>query len=196
VFTDIFNHSPSQSAATIGPVPTKEKITELNDYRPVALTSVIMKCFERLVKDHVISTLHATLDPLQFSYHTNRSTNDSTAITLQTALSYLDKRNTYVRLLFVDYSSAFNIIVPSKLIIKLEALGLNPSLCNLVLDFLMGHPQVVKVGNNISTSLIHHKGVCSALSCTPCSPKTAWPCTPPKQPSSLQTTQQPTGRNK
>ena len=32
----------------------------------------------------------------------------------------MDKRNTYVRMLFVDYSSAFNTIVPSKLVIKLE----------------------------------------------------------------------------
>ena len=56
-------------------------------------------------------------------------------------------------MLFIVYSSAFNTIVPSKLIIKLEALGLNHTLCNWVLDFLMGRPQVVNVGNNISTSL-------------------------------------------
>jgi hypothetical protein len=43
-------------------------------------------------------------------------------------------------MLFIDYSSAFNTIVPSKLIIKLEALGLNPSLYNWVLDFLTGRP--------------------------------------------------------
>jgi gmma-aminobutyric acid receptor subunit gamma len=51
-------------------------------------------------------------------------------------------------------SSAFNTIVPSKLIIKLEALGLNPALCNWVLDFLTGCTQLVKVGNNTFTSLI------------------------------------------
>ena len=33
-------------------------------------------------------------------------------------------------MLFIDNSSAFNTIVPSKLIIKLGALGLNPTLCN------------------------------------------------------------------
>ena len=49
-------------------------------------------------------------------------------------------------------------IVPSKLVTKLEALGLNPSLCNWVLDFLTGRPQVVKVGNNISTSLTLNPG--------------------------------------
>ena len=85
-----------------------------------------MKGFERLAKDHIIitSTLPDTLDPLQFSYRPSRSTDD--AIALHNALSYLDKRNTYVRMLFIDYNSAFNTIVPSKLIIKLGALGLNP----------------------------------------------------------------------
>uniref|UniRef100_A0A8C7T6I6 Reverse transcriptase domain-containing protein n=1 Tax=Oncorhynchus mykiss TaxID=8022 RepID=A0A8C7T6I6_ONCMY len=144
--------------ATTVPVRKKVKITELNDYRPVALTSVIMKCFERLVKDHITYTLLAKVDPLQFAYRPKKSTDDAITITLHTALSHLDKRNTYVRMLFIDYSSAFNTIVPSKLIIKLEGLGLNPALCNWVLDFLTGRPQVVKVGNNISTSLTLNTG--------------------------------------
>ena len=103
VFTDIFNLSLSQSTVptcfkmAIVPAPKNAKVTELNDYRPVALTSVLLKCFERL-------------DLLQFAYHPNSSTND--AITLHTALSHLDKRNTYIRMLFIDHSSAFNIMVP------------------------------------------------------------------------------------
>ena len=126
--------------STIVPVPKKAKITELNHYLPVALTSVIMKCFERLVKDHITSTLPVTLDPLRFTYRPNRSTDDAITIALHNYLSHLDKRNTYVRLLFIDYSSAFNTIVPSKLI-KLGALGLNPALCNWVLDILTGRPR-------------------------------------------------------
>ena len=66
--------------------------------------------------------------------------------------------NTYLRMLVIDYSSAFNTIVPSKLINKLEALGLNPARCNKVLNFLTGRPQVLKVGNNTSTSLILNTG--------------------------------------
>ena len=73
---------------------------------------------------------------------------------LHTALSHLDKRNTYVRMLFVDYSLAFNTIVLSKLITKLRTLGLNTSLCNWILDFLTGRPQVVRIGYNISATLI------------------------------------------
>ena len=72
----------------------KAKITELNDYGPIPLTSVIMKCFERLVKDHITSSLPSTLDPLQFAYHPNSSTDDAIAIALHTALSHLDKNIT------------------------------------------------------------------------------------------------------
>jgi hypothetical protein len=65
---------------------------------------------------------------------------------LHTALSHLDKRNTYVRMLFIDYSSTFHTIEPSKLINKLRTLELNTSLCNWILDFLTGCPQVERVG--------------------------------------------------
>ena len=61
-------------------------------------------------------------------------------------------------MLFIDYSSAFNTIVPTKLITKLRTLVLNTSLCNLILDFLMGRPQVVRVGTNTSAMLILNTG--------------------------------------
>jgi hypothetical protein len=102
----------------------------VKDYRPVALTSVAMKCFERLDMAHINIIIPETLDPLQFTYCPNRSTDDAISIALHTALSHLDKRNTYVRMLFLDYSSAFNTIVPMKLITKLRNLGLNTSICN------------------------------------------------------------------
>ena len=109
-----------------------------------------MKCFERLVTAHIYTIIPATLDPLQFPYRPNRSTDDAISIALHTALSHLDKRNTYVRMLFIDYSSSFNTIVPSKLINKLRTIGINTSLCNWILDNLTGSPQVVRVGNNTS----------------------------------------------
>ena len=87
-----------------------------------------MKCFERLVIAHINTIVPETLDPLKFS--SNRSTYDAISIVLHTALSHLNKRNTYVRMQLIDYSSAFNTIVPSKLINKLRTLALNTSLCN------------------------------------------------------------------
>ncbi len=55
-------------------------------------------------------------------------------------------------MLFIDFSSAFNTIIPQQLINKLNLLGLNNSLCNWILDFLTGRPQSVRVGHNTSST--------------------------------------------
>jgi hypothetical protein len=117
-----------------------------------------MKCFETLVMAHINTIIPETLDPLQFAYCPNRSTDEAISIALHTALSHLNKWNTYARMLFNDYSSTFNTIVPSKLITKLRTLGLNTSLCNWILDFLTDRPQVVRVDNNTSAMLILNTG--------------------------------------
>ena len=110
---------------TIVPVPKNTKVPCLSDYQPIALTSVAMKCFKRLVLAHINNIIPKSLHPLQFAYCPNRSTDDAISIALHTALSLLEKRNNYERMLFIDYSSAFNNIVPSKLITMLRTLGLN-----------------------------------------------------------------------
>src|SRR4029434_1191370 len=163
---DIFNLLLSLSVlptcfkrTTIVPVPKNTKVTCMSDYRPVALTSVIMvKCFERLVKSLIFSSLPPTLDPMQFSYQSNRSRDDAIALTMHTALSHLDKGNTYVRMLFIDYSSAFNTIIPSRLVSKLVDLGLSTPLCKWIYDFLTGRPLVVRIGDRTSSTVITNTG--------------------------------------
>ena len=107
---------------------------------------------------HINTIIQETLDQFQFAYRPNRSTDDAISIALHTALSQLDKRNTYVRMLFIDYSSLFNTILPSKLITMLRTLGLHSSLCNWIRDFLIGRPQVVRVGSNTSAMVILNTG--------------------------------------
>ena len=84
-------------------------------------------------------------------------------------------------MLFIDYSSAFNTIEPSKLITKLKTLRLNTSLCKWTLDFLTGRPQVVRVGYNTSATVIFSTGAPQGCvpSYTPCSLMTARPGTNP-----------------
>ncbi|KAI4879346.1 hypothetical protein NFI96_026340 [Prochilodus magdalenae] len=167
VFTDLFTLSRSLPVVpacfrlpTIVPVPKTASITTLNDWRPVALTSIISKCFEKLVRDFICSSLPATLDPLQHNTYTAHcplppgSTWTDITRTLHTALSHLaPPGQTDVRMLFVDYSSAFNTIVPSRLNIKLRDLGLNSSLCSWILNFLTDRRQVVKLAGITSSSL-------------------------------------------
>ncbi len=161
LFTSIFNESLATSVvptpfkkSVIIPVPKNSKPSCLNDYHPVALTSTVMKVFERLLKKHICSSIPATLDPLQFACRPNRSTDDAISQVLHSPLTHIDSKNgNYVRLLFIDYSSAFNTIVPTKLAVKLSDLGLNNSLCDWIQDFLTARPQVVKVGQFTSNSI-------------------------------------------
>ncbi len=161
LFTSIFNESLATSVvptsfkkSVIIPVPKNSKPSCLNDYRLVALTSTVMKVFERLLKKHICSSIPATLDPLQFAYRPNRSSDDAISQVLHFSLTHIDSKNgNYVRLLFIDYSSAFNTIVPTKLAVKLSDLGLNTSLCDWIQDFLTARPQVVKVGQFTSNSI-------------------------------------------
>ncbi len=166
LFTSIFNESLATSVvptsfkkSVIIPVPKNSKPSCLNDYRPVALTSTVMKVFERLLKNHICSSIPATLDPLQFAYRSNRSTDDAISQVLHSSLTYIDSKNgNYVRLRFIDYSSAFNTIVPTKLAVKLSDLGITFSLCDWIQDFFTGRPQVVKVGQFTSNSVTLNVG--------------------------------------
>ncbi len=161
LFTSIFNESLATSVvptsfkkSVIIPVPKNSKPSCLNDYRPVALTSTVMKVFERLLKKHICSSIPATLDPLQFAYRPNRSADDAISQILHSSLTHINsKSGNYVRLLFIDYSSAFNTIVPTKLAVKLSDLGLNTSLCDWIQDFLTARPQVGKMGQFTSNSI-------------------------------------------
>jgi hypothetical protein len=49
-----------------------------------------MKCFERLAMAHINTMIPETLDPLQFAYHPNRSTDDAISVALHTALFHLE----------------------------------------------------------------------------------------------------------
>ncbi|KAK3519303.1 hypothetical protein QTP70_023539 [Hemibagrus guttatus] len=61
-------------------------------------------------------------------------------------------------MLFIDFSSAFNTIIPQHLTKKLSLLGSNISLCNWILDFLTGRPQSVWIGNSTSSATTLNTG--------------------------------------
>lgn len=112
-----------------------------------------MKRLERLMKDYIVSGLPPSFDPLQFAFRRNRSVEDAISSVLYMSLVHLEEKKSYVRLLFVDFSSAFNTIVPQHLVDKLGSLGFSAPLCNWLLDFLTERSQSVRVGNNISSSI-------------------------------------------
>ncbi|KAI2646960.1 RNA-directed DNA polymerase from mobile element jockey [Labeo rohita] len=93
------------------PVPKISHPKELNHYRPIVLTSHLMKAMERIV----------------LSYLRNQAPGNT------------------VRVMFFDFSSAFNTIQSSLLRGKLEVAGMDQHLAAWIIDYLTDRPQFVRL---------------------------------------------------
>lgn len=118
-----------------------------------------MKCFEKLVLSHIRTIIPPYHDKHQFAYRSNRSAKDTIASALHSTLTHLEEPNNYVRMLFVDVSSAFNTVISHKLVHKLDILGFDSSLCAWVLDILTDRPQQLRIGDWTSSFLILNTGI-------------------------------------
>ncbi|KAJ0001695.1 hypothetical protein NQD34_001491 [Periophthalmus magnuspinnatus] len=112
--------------------------------------SVVMKSFKLLVLHHLKSFTSPLLVPLQFAYRANWSVDDAINLALHFILQQLDSPGTYARILFVDFNSAFNTILPALLQDKLVQLNVPDSTCRWITDFVvMDRRQRVWLGKNV-----------------------------------------------
>ncbi len=77
-------------------------------------------------------------------------------VVLDQVYSQLDKPGTSIRLMFYDFSSAFNTIQPHVLVDKLLAMNIHPTIILWVLDYLTNRPQFVMMKNKS-----HNTATCS-----------------------------------
>ena len=153
IISNVFNLSLSQytvttclKTSTIVPVPKQTAIISLNDYRPVALTPIIMKCLDRLVLQHIKAALPPTLDPHQYAYRANRSTGNTTV--LHTVLCHLEQQRAYAWLQFhVEHHSTLQTVSQD------VRPGVQHNTCLWIKDFLTDWPQSVRMGSHLSSPL-------------------------------------------
>ena len=94
----------------IVPIPKKPKPTEMNHYRPVALTPLAMKCLEKIMLKNLLPFVLPHLDPLKFVYRSKRGVEDAIATLHHRLLKHFETPGHHACILFVDFSSAFNTI--------------------------------------------------------------------------------------
>ncbi|XP_055359833.1 uncharacterized protein LOC114845009 isoform X1 [Betta splendens] len=107
------------------PVPKTTHPKDLNNFRPVALTPHLMKTLERLVLHQLRCMVSSAMDLLQFAYQSGIGVKDAIIFLLHRSLAHLGKPDSTVRILFFDFSSAFNTIQPALLRDKLESAGVD-----------------------------------------------------------------------
>ena len=79
---------------------------EHNDYRPIALTSVIMITLEKKCVQRLNRALLKHQDPFQIAYKQGRGTEDAVVTLVHLVSKHLDTPKTYVRGLFLDFFSS------------------------------------------------------------------------------------------
>lgn len=112
IFTTIYQQCPDTPSVwnkidhNLSSNPKKPK--ELNEYWPIALTSLVMKALKKILKDKIISLTSDKPDPLQFAYQAGKGVQNAKLFILDGVDKHLEEPKSHSRLLFADFSSAFN----------------------------------------------------------------------------------------
>ena len=128
----------------VSPLHKKGSKAEPVNYRPVTLTSHIVKTFERVVRKSMVTYLETNelLTGRQHGFRTGRST--LTQLLNHFDMIYeglVDGKDTDS--IYLDYAKAFDRVDHELLISKLERYGFHPSLISWIKSFLSNRDQVV-----------------------------------------------------
>ncbi|KAI4885265.1 hypothetical protein NFI96_001101 [Prochilodus magdalenae] len=113
---------------------------------------------ERLLLNHLRPQVHHAEDPLQFAYREKVGVEDAILYLLNRAHSHLVKGVCAVRVMFFDFSSAFNTIQPLLLRDKLMKMEVDMHLVTWITDYLTGRPQHVRIRDCTSDTVISSTG--------------------------------------
>lgn len=140
-------------------IPKKANVEcSLSNLRPIALTSHIMKCFERVVLCQLRKQVATFLDPLQFAYREGVSVDDALLYMLHTIYQHLETPGSSVRVMLFYFSSAFNTLQPHILASKLLDFKLHSRTVAWILDYLLNRPQFVRLGDRCSNVILTNTG--------------------------------------
>lgn len=132
--------------AKVLPVYKKGCRTNIKNYRPISLLPTISKIFERVIKVRLVRHLQENniLSKRQFGYQTNIGTNDAMEALIDDVTTNLNNHRK-VAGLFLDLSSAFDMVDHQIIIQKLNHYGINGKVLKLLDSYLNNRYQYVEI---------------------------------------------------
>lgn len=137
--------------AVIIPVHKKGDRANVNNYRPISLTSSIAKIFERAFKNKLVTFIENTkyLSDFQFGFRNQRNTQDAILRVVNKIYDDLDKNNKTLSI-FIDLQKAFDSVSHVRLLDKLFHAGVRGLAYNFIKTYLQNRTQRVRVDNHLS----------------------------------------------
>ena len=169
--TAIFNNSLREGVlpmewkmANVIPLPKTSPPVSIEKDRPISLTPIAAKVFESIIMKWVDETSEGEIDAKQFGGISGTSTTDVLVELVHMWYKATDKLNSYVRVVMLDFSKAFDLINHHLLLDKLQSYGLPAHILRWMATFLLDRAQRVKIGNEYSHSG-HPNGTLSGPKC-------------------------------
>jgi len=142
---------PALKVQYIAPIFKKGDKTKAANYRPVSLTSHIIKIFERIVRKQVVSFLEDNnlLSGSQHGFRKGRSCLTQLLHHFDNLLQHILEGNV-TDVLYLDFSKAFDKVDHQILLRKLHNIGIQGKLYDWIADFLTERSQTVQVDGKSS----------------------------------------------
>ena len=154
IFPDVWKQ------ALVTPVFKKDNKYDKKNYRPIALLSLVGKCFEKIVCRQLSDFLELNMcfSNLQHGFHHKRSY--ETALQRLSNLLFRAKRNKkYSCLVTISFSRAFDCINFDLIIVALRECGISELACKWFMSYLSSRTQCTKHYGTVSDALQITSGV-------------------------------------
>ena len=136
--------------ANVVPVHKKGSKAEVTNYRPISLTSIIMKIFERIIRDDLISRCNHLIDSRQHGFMLEKSCTTQ-LVTFCDSLALSLNENVRTDVIYFDFQKAFDSVSHDIILNKLKhQYGIDGSLLRFFKCYLEDRYQKVVIGNKTS----------------------------------------------
>ncbi|NQZ52153.1 MAG: hypothetical protein HRT95_18855, partial [Moritella sp.] len=145
--------------ANVVPIHKKGCKSNVENYRPISLTSLVMKVFENIIRDEIYSKCSHLIDPRQHGFLPSRSCNTQLVDFCDSlTVSLINNQDSDV--IYFDFAKAFDSVNHDILLNKLKTtFGIDGILLKFLVSYLRGRVQRVVIGNSESSLLDVLSGV-------------------------------------
>ena len=141
------------------PLPKVEPCTDLDEIRPIALTSTISKIQESYVVDWMYEDIEPAICKEQYGGVTRSSAVFALVQVVHKWSKALELPQRVIRIVFLDFRKAFDLIDHNVLLDNCCKMGVRPGLISWLGSYLSRRMQVTRFGNELSTSYMINGGV-------------------------------------